>query len=78
MGVVVQGVELAAKAKEVTLPAESILVETPGLPEVERAGVRFLISTEGDLYRRVVNTPGHAAIEIPEKPRKKPTAKKSH
>ena len=64
MGIVVQGIELAAQASEVKLPADAVLIETPGLPEVDKRGARFLISTSGDLYRRVVNKPGHAAIDL--------------
>jgi len=72
MPIRIQGVELAQSAKEVKLPADAILIETNGLPEVEIDATRYLASTKGDLYRRVVNTSAHQAIgEKLAKPKKK-------
>jgi len=64
---VVQGIELASSLDGIKLPLDCEIQLVDGrLPEVKLGEVAFLVSTSGQLYRRVVNNGKHAAIALPE------------
>ena len=76
---VVQGVDLAARADDVKLPSDFQLIEVPGaLPEARhKDGRAFLIGEDGKLYPRVVNKGPHVAIETRALPKPRKTAHKA-